>query len=443
MRILSVYCYIILILYSTHAYTQAQITDMRLHTFSTNGQPAETLRLEIDLNAPAQPTLFTLKSPHRLVIDLKETQQYRRPVQIPTGQTLLTSIRSAPRDNNELRIVLDLTAPVTKKSLTKGNNGHRLIIDIKGPGLTPTKITQPEKTVLAPLPPKPPIKIEEKQVPSPPKLPVKIEEKIEEEIEPERKLPEPEKIEPLKIYQPILTSTRDIVVALDAGHGGIDPGAIGQAGVQEKDIVLAITEDVASLLKQEQGIRPVLIRKGDYFLSLNKRVELARKYKADLLISIHADAYPDKTVRGSSVYMLSRRSASSSAAKWLATRENNADLIGGINLNDKDELLASVLLDLTQTNTLTASAHIGQQILTSLQKINKTHYKYLQRAGFIVLRAPDVPSVLVEVGFVSNQQEELELNDTLYRLRIAHAIATGIKNYVTENASLETLIARR
>jgi N-acetylmuramoyl-L-alanine amidase len=174
--------------------------------------------------------------------------------------------------------------------------------------------------------------------------------------------------EPLKTYEPVLTRERDIIIALDAGHGGIDPGAIGQAGIQEKDIVLAIAENLAVLLKQEPDIRPVLVRKGDYFLPLRKRVELARKYKADLLISIHADAYPDKTANGSSVYMLSRRGASSEAVKWLAERENNADLIGGISLNDKDDLLASVLLDLSQTSTLTASAHVGQQVLNSLKK---------------------------------------------------------------------------
>lgn len=487
MRLLGVFLYITLTFYSTVASSQVHIADMRLWQQTDT----ETLRLVLDLNAPVAHKIFTLKSPHRLVIDLQDTRQFHRSVQIPSEQTLLSSIRSAPREGGDLRIVLDLSAPITQKSFLlkpNGSNGHRLIVDIKGPGVR--KIVkaplskksveislpaQPKKVVEAPLPPESKKVIEvpqpekvveasvsvelEKAVTAP--LPAEPEKIVEtppatiqptpaEEIKPKENTPVPEKypllhekIEPIKTYKPVLARTRDIVIAIDAGHGGIDPGAVGQTGIQEKDVVLAIAEDLVTLLKQEQGIRPVLIRKGDYFLSLPKRVELARKYKADLLISIHADAYPDKMARGSSVYMLSRRGASSEAVKWLAERENNADLIGGISLNDKDELLASVLLDLSQTNTLTASAHVGQHVLTSLQKVSKTHYKYLQRAGFIVLRAPDVPSILVEVGFISNPDEELLLNDSVHRLRIAHAIVTGVNNYIAENAPLETLVARR
>lgn len=409
MRLLSVFCYFVLAFQSTVAFAQVQITGMRIE------QPVESeiLRLVLDLNAPVVHKLFTLKAPHRLVLDLKNTKPLRHSAEIPTHQTFLKRIRSAAH-GRDLRIVFDLGAPISRKTLslkTRGKNQHRLILDIKGQGLRKKAKPAPPKSRK---PTVPPLK-RERLTPS--KRPQLID-------------------QPIQVYKPALVKKRRIVVAIDAGHGGVDPGAVGQTGIHEKAVVLAIAKELVILLKQSSNIRPVLIRKDDYFLPLNKRVELARKYKADLLVSIHADAYPDKTAGGSSVYMLSRKGASNEAVKWLAERENSADLIGGVSLNDKDDLLASVLLDLSQTSTLTASAHVGQQVLTALGKVGRSHYRHLQKAGFIVLRAPDVPSILVEVGFISNPAEELLLSQPAHRLRLAQAIAIGIENYFAEYAPL-------
>ena len=242
----------------------------------------------------------------------------------------------------------------------------------------------------------------------------------------------------------LATHQRDIVIAIDAGHGGIDSGALGPTGLQEKDVALAISKQLANLVAAEQGMKAVLIRNDDYFIKLHKRVELARRYQADLFISIHADAYPeDNNVQGTSVYMLSRRGASSEQAKWLAEKENAADLIGGITLNDKDDLLAQVLLDLSQASTLETSAYVAQQVFKALRKVSKTHSNRVQRAGFLVLRAPDIPSILVETGFISNPREEEKLSAPDYRRRLAAAIMEGIREYFADYPPPGTLLARR
>lgn len=470
---------------------QIQVTNVRLWKQT---EP-QSLRMVLNLNAPVVYRIFALKFPHRLVIDLDYAHLIDKSIKLPAHQELITKIRSAPREDNGLRIVLDLEGPVTKKNFLlkpSGRDGHRLVIDIHGQGRPQAAdpIKQPIDERVSQTPPVPeelpvsPMKkesanapaekvtmpVENSPVPAVENLPAAestesansektralateslpnakettlLEESVPAVSETDVGPPIPPEVNTSgPLFQPE-KQKRDIVVAIDAGHGGIDPGATGQDGVQEKDVVLAIAEALMTFLAQEENLRPVLIRKGDYFLPLRKRIELARKYRADLLVSIHADAYPDPNTRGSSVYMLSRQGASSEAAKWLAERENNADLIGGVSLSDKDELLASVLLDLSQTGALTASAYAGQTVLKALKNIGATHYKYLQRAGFIVLRAPDVPSILVEVGFISNPAEEQTLNDNLHRLRVAHALAEGIKAYFTDYAPLDSLLARR
>jgi N-acetylmuramoyl-L-alanine amidase len=222
---------------------------------------------------------------------------------------------------------------------------------------------------------------------------------------------------------------RLFVVAIDAGHGGIDSGAIGPQGTLEKDVVLAIAKRLALLLGTDPGIRPVLIRDEDEFIDLRERMELARKARADLFVSLHADADLDGHAKGASVFTLSRNGASSEAARRLAERENAADRIGGVTLHDKDEVLAAVLLDLTQNATIEASDRAAVWILSELERACGLRYPAVQKAGFVVLKSPDVPSILVEAAFISNPDEELKLRGTDYREQIARALANGIRAY--------------
>jgi len=230
-------------------------------------------------------------------------------------------------------------------------------------------------------------------------------------------------------------------VAIDAGHGGDDPGALGPRGTQEKDVALAIARKLESWLQRQKGITPVMIRSGDYYISLRGRIRKARNYKADLFISIHADAYVNGTAQGSSVYVLSSKGASSEAARWLADSENNADLIGGVSLDDKDDLLASVLLDLSQNATLAASMDVASRILSQLGKISEVHKNQVEHAGFVVLKSPDIPSILVETGFISNRHEENQLRRQNYQQRIANALGDGLVQYFQDNPPAGTWLA--
>lgn len=232
-------------------------------------------------------------------------------------------------------------------------------------------------------------------------------------------------------------------MAIDPGHGGEDPGASGRLGTKEKNVVLAIGRKLKALLNRKHGIRAFLVRDGDYYIGLKKRMRIARNHKADLFISIHADAFRNPLVYGSSVYVLSQRGASSEAAKWLADRENSADLVGGVSLDDKDDLLASVLLDLSQTATLDASINLGANILNELKKLGKTHKKKVQRAGFMVLKSPDIPSILIETAFISNPDEERRLRNSRHQQRVAKAILTGVLRYLKNNAPQDTMLAVR
>ncbi|MEW8498545.1 MAG: N-acetylmuramoyl-L-alanine amidase [Candidatus Thiodiazotropha taylori] len=222
---------------------------------------------------------------------------------------------------------------------------------------------------------------------------------------------------------------RDVVIAVDPGHGGEDPGARGRKGTYEKDVVLAIGRKLVKMLNQQKGMRAVLIRDGDYYLGLRKRIAKARAHQADLFVSIHADAFRDPKVRGSSVYTLSRSGASNEAARWLAERENSADLVGGVSLEDKDDMLASVLLDLSQIGTLQASSEAASRVLTELKTLGKTHKRKVQQAGFVVLKSPDIPSMLVETAFISNPDEERRLRDPKHQNKVARALMKGIRDY--------------
>jgi len=223
---------------------------------------------------------------------------------------------------------------------------------------------------------------------------------------------------------------RNIVVAIDAGHGGQDPGAIGPGGAREKQVVLAISKALAAQINREPGYRAVLVRTGDYFIPLAKRPVIARRAGADIMVSVHADAFTKKTANGASVYALSQRGATSETAKYLADRENRADLIGGsVALNDKDPVLAGVILDLSMTATLNHSLHLGDQVLKSMSGVGRLHNRHVEQAGFVVLKSPDMPSILVETGFISNPDEARKLRDPAYQNRLARAIFAGVKHH--------------
>ncbi len=234
---------------------------------------------------------------------------------------------------------------------------------------------------------------------------------------------------------------RDVVVVVDAGHGGEDPGARGRRGTNEKDITLAIARKLAALINKEHGMQAVLTRDGDYYVSLRGRINKAREHKADLFVSIHADAFLRPEARGSSVFILSERGATNEAARWLAERENAADLVGGVSLDDKDDLLASVLLDLSQTATTEASHDVASNVLAELNDVGDLHKSDVQQAGFMVLKSPDVPSILVETAFISNPHEEQKLRDARHQEKLARAVMNGVREYFTRKAPPGTVLA--
>ena len=335
--------------------------------------------------------MFRLGSPERLVIDLANAQLGKPLGSTLAGDNQIRGLRAAPRGPVDLRVVLDLKRPVRARSFVLKPNapyGHRLVIDLES-------LASQRKTRLAP-----------------------------KESVPPRRL-------------------RDVVIAIDPGHGGEDPGAIGQGRGREKDVVLQIARRLKKDLDSHRGFAAMLTRSGDYYVGLRGRIEGARRARADLFVSIHADAFRDRRVKGSSVYVLSRNGASSEAAKWLADRENASDLVGGVSLDDKDGLLASVLLDLSQAATLSASGTAASGILREMHGLGKLHKRQVQRAGFVVLKSPDVPSLLIETGFISNPDEERLLRNNQYQAKLAASIARGIRGYFDKNAPEGTLLAAR
>ena len=350
----------------------------------------ESTRVVFDVSGPVQHSLEMLSNPYRAVIDIRDTSSSTTLSQPVSTDKYLHRIRSGVFEQNNLRVVLDLKKHVeTKVFLLPPNQryGHRLVIDLFD---------------------------KEKQ----------------------------DNIQKVMIDQEP-DSPRDIVIAIDAGHGGEDPGARGPSGIYEKDVVLKIANRLAELINRERGMRAVLIREGDYYLRLRNRINKAREHKADLFISIHADAFRDSRVSGSSVYILSRKGATSEAARWLAEQENASDLIGGVSLDDKDDVLASVLLDLSQTASLEASIDVADRVLDGLKSIGKVHKRHVQAAGFAVLKSPDVPSILVETAYISNPNEEKNLRDPTYQKKLAGAILTGLRGYFSDHAPEGTILASR
>jgi N-acetylmuramoyl-L-alanine amidase len=347
-------------------------------------------RLVFDTSDPVNHNIFTLKQPDRLVIDIQNAKLTGK---IPEAEnnSLIRRLRSAQRKDGSLRVVLDLSAHTNPKSFVLKPNsqyGHRLVVDLYGDADTPSS-SKTQKTV----------------------------------------------------KQTVQSGLRDVVIAIDAGHGGEDPGAKGRRGTYEKHVVLSIARKLATMIENERGMKAVMIRDGDYYLGLRKRMDLARSHRADLFVSIHADSFRDPRARGSSVYTLSNRGASSEAARWLAESENSADLIGGVKLEDKDDVLASVLLDLSQTGTRQASHDVANKVLGQLKTVGRTHKSAVQQAGFAVLKSPDVPSILVETAFISNPEEERKLLNSRHQEKVARAILTGLRGYFRNSPPPGTLMA--
>jgi N-acetylmuramoyl-L-alanine amidase len=336
----------------------------------------EGTQVVIELSGSAKHSLLMLKNPDRVVLDVSAAR-LAAGVRRPPASGVVKEVRMARRPGGELRVVLDLTRPIRAKSFLATPNdryGYRLVVDLGGPAAAMAADA--------------PIKAEHAR---------------------------PE--------------ARDLIIAIDAGHGGEDPGAIGMHGTREKDVTLAIARALERSVNAEPGMRAVLTRDGDYFVPLRDRMRRARAQQADLFVSIHADSIRDRTVDGSSVYILSQRGATNEAARWLAERENAADLIGGVSLEDKGDLLASVLLDLSQTASLSASETVAEHVLHQLNLVGEVRKPLVQQAGFMVLKSPDIPSMLIETAYISNPAEEQRLRGVAHQAKLAAAIHQGLREY--------------
>lgn len=365
---------VVLILLPLGAVADTALTGVRM---SAND---ERSRLVFDLDGPVEHQVFTLAGPHRVVLDIEDVRlNGALPADAP-APSLIRRIRSAARGDGDLRVVLDMEREVRPKSFVlqpNGEHGHRLVVDV----INPSGGTGGDNRSASGNKPR-----------------------------------------------------RDLVIAIDAGHGGRDPGAVGRSGTLEKNLTLAVARRLYKVLEQTPGFRPVLTRERDVYLDLRERMLRARREQADLFISLHADAFRDARARGSSVYALSLNGATSEAARWLAERENASDLVGGVSLGDKDEMLASVLLDLSQSATIESSLDVGHEVLESLGGVNKLHKRSVQQASFVVLKSPDIPSILVETAFISNPNEERRLQTAQHQQQLAEAIRDGVVDYFKRQA---------
>lgn len=344
-------------------------------------------RVVLDLSAPAEHRVFALSSPDRVVIDLAGTSAASR-LPTPGARGFVANVRTGERPGGELRVVIDLSSNVKPNSFVlppEGQYGHRLVVDLE-PGEGAPVVKQPPSASSA--------------------------------------------------------RGRDLVIAIDAGHGGKDPGASGAHGVREKDVVLAIARKLAAEIEREPGMRPLLIRDGDYYVSHRERMERARRQEADLFVSIHADAYRNASAQGATVYALSTKRASDEVARRLAERENASDLIGGVSLADKDAVLARVLLDLSQSAAISASMTAGDHIIDRLGQVTRLRKREVQHAPLIVLTSPDVPSILIETAYISNPNEEKALNSSRYQTDLARAMHAGIVDYFRDNPPPGSYVAK-
>lgn len=363
----------------------AEVTAVRLW------QAPDHTRIVLDLSEAAAYTHFALENPDRLVLDLRSSRLNTTLSQLPLEGSPVTGVRSGIRKGTDLRLVFDLKEPIrtTVFSLPPNDSiGHRVVLDFF--------------------------------------------ESAEQDSEP---LPEPVR------SVETLTERRDIIIAIDAGHGGEDPGASGPGGLREKKVVLEIARRLHDQLARIPGFKPELLRSGDYYLSLKTRRDRARALQADLMVSIHADAFRERSAHGASVYALSTRGASSTTAQYLAESENASDLVGGVELAEMDAMLAGVLADLSMTATLDTSLNLGKLILEQIGGVARLHKKKVEQAGFVVLKSPDVPSLLIETGFISNPSEAERLATPAYQDKMARAIRRGIQSWFARHPPPGTLLA--
>ncbi len=357
----------------------ADVKDLRLW------RAPDHTRVVLDLSAPVSHKVITLKNPNRIVIDIDNAVIKANTKNLDLQNSPITRVRNGVKDKTNLRLVLDVSTDVKPRSfLLKANKqyGDRLVIDLYDKRQSRAVVKH----------------IDDK-------------------------------------------NRRDIIIAIDAGHGGEDPGASGPNRLREKKVVLAIAKELNYLLAQKKGYKPVMIRKGDYYVGLQKRRSLARKAQADLMVSIHADAFKDHRAYGSSVYALSRKGASSAMAQVLADDANNSDLVGGVSLGDKDDVLAGVLADLSMSASLDASLQVGADVVKEMGKISRLHSRKVEQANFSVLRSADVPSILVETGFISNPGEAKKLSTKDYQRKMARAIFQGISRHFSTSPPPDTYLA--
>ena len=391
-------------------------------------------RVVLELSAATGFDVFTVPNPERVVIDLKASSAAAG-LGMPVGDSRVRSLRHAPfNQGKDLRLVFEVGRQVSvRKALLPPHApyGHRLVVDLVDP--EPGSSAGAPRTANPPLPAPAPLvasPVERVAVTGTPTVgvPVVIEQRIASPLRSPGAKPQP--AAPVKTASgKTKAPVRPWTIAVDAGHGGEDVGAIGMRGTYEKDVVLALARELARQINAEPGFRAVLVRDGDYYIELRDRMVRARRHRADLFVSIHADAFRNRRVSGASVYVLSTRGASSEAARWLAERENAADLVGGVTLEDKDSQLRSVLLDMSQTASLEASLRVGENVLHALKQVGKVHRDQVQAAGFMVLKSPDIPSLLVETAYISNPTEEQMLRDQRFRSRTAGAIKDGVKAF--------------
>lgn len=350
----------------------------------------DSTRLVFDLSGPVDHKLFTLANPDRLVIDIDSTRFSASLDELDLLNTPIKKIRYSARNQGDLRVVLDLKELVKPRSFAlakQAGKQDRLVIDLydseKDTVKTVTTIAQNT------------------------------------------------------------SGQRDVIIAIDAGHGGEDPGALGPNRIKEKDIVLSISKELKRIIDAQPGYQAQLVRTGDYYMAHKARRDTARKAQADLFISVHADGFKDARARGAGVFALSQRGATSETARYLAQKENEADLVGGVIINDKDDAVAELILDLSMKSNLANSLEVGDRVLGHMGKVAHLHKREVEQAAFLVLKSPDVPSILVETGFISNPEEARKLRTSAYQLKLAHAIFLGVQDHFEAAPPAGTWLAWR